>query len=50
MHDVRLISFDAAWINRYDEAVPPLDEEFASMRFPDLRTFVAGLDDIGGCR
>jgi len=51
-HDIlpaRDLGITAAWINRYNDPVPPLDEEYAGLRFPDLASFVSGLSDIEGC-
>ncbi len=51
-HDIipaRDLGISTAWINRYNEPVPPMDEEYAGMRFPDLRSFVAGLSELEGC-
>jgi 2-haloacid dehalogenase len=51
-HDIipaRDLGITAAWINRYNDPVPPIDEEFSGMRFPDLSSFVAGLTNLDGC-
>ncbi len=51
-HDIipaRDLGMNAVWINRYHDPVPPLDEEFSGLRFPDLGAFVTGLKDIEGC-
>ncbi len=51
-HDIlpaRDLGINAVWINRYDEPVPPMDEEYAGMRFSDLASFVAGITEMEGC-
>ncbi|HYW94884.1 MAG TPA: haloacid dehalogenase type II [Bacteroidales bacterium] len=51
-HDIlpaRDLGITAAWINRYNDPVPPLDEEYAGLRFPGLASFVEGLANIEGC-